>query len=124
MKISNTKEVKIMGVGVPASKQVHCSLTYIHGIGRFLSKKICDLCNIDYSIRTYLLTPEQLENVRKVIVDLNLKIEGDLKREVSANIKRLIIIKCYRGNRHSRGLPVRGQRSKTNARTRKGKRKK
>ncbi len=112
-----------MGVSVPSEKQVWCSLTYIYGVGRHLAKAICDKCGIDHTKRMYLLTSDELENIRKVIVEEKITVEGDLKREITSNIKRLIAIRCYRGNRHSVGLPVRGQRSKTNARTRKGKKK-
>ncbi|MCI6271322.1 MAG: 30S ribosomal protein S13 [Erysipelotrichaceae bacterium] len=109
---------RIAGVDIPRDKRVVVSLTYIYGIGLTTSKKILAECNIDENIRVKDLTDEQ-ENAIRQKVDA-IKVEGDLRRETTLNIKRLMEIGCYRGIRHRRGLPVRGQRTKTNARTRKG----
>lgn len=121
--MNNSRDVKIMGVSIPASKQVWCSLTYIKGIGRTLAMKVCAKSGIDHTKRSHALDSSEIEAIRSAIIDEKILIEGDLAREVSSNIKRLRTIKCYRGSRHAEGLPVRGQRSKTNARTRKGKNK-
>lgn len=109
---------RIAGVDIPRDKRVVVSLTYIYGIGLTTAKKILATCKIDENIRVKDLTDEQ-ENAIRQQVDA-IKVEGDLRREVTLNIKRLMEIGCYRGIRHRRGLPVRGQRTKTNARTRKG----
>lgn len=109
---------RIAGVDIPRDKRVVVSLTYIYGIGLTTSKKILAECNIDENIRVKDLTDEQ-ENAIRQKVDA-IKVEGDLRRETTLNIKRLMEIGCYRGIRHRRGLPVRGQKTKTNARTRKG----
>ncbi|MCR4562945.1 MAG: 30S ribosomal protein S13 [Bacilli bacterium] len=112
---------RIVGVDIPSEKRIVVSLTYIYGIGPTTAKKICQAAGVDESIRTKDLTDEQLVKLRAEVAKH--KTEGDLRREVSLNIKRLTEINCYRGTRHKKGLPVRGQRTKTNARTRKGKRK-
>ena len=112
---------RIVGVDIPNDKPVCIALTYIYGIGRHTAKLICDGAKVDSTIRVKDLTDEQLGAVRNEIG--NYKTEGDLRREVALNIKRLTEVGCYRGTRHRRGLPVRGQRTKTNARTRKGPRK-
>ena len=113
---------RIAGVDLPREKRVEIGLTYIYGIGRTSSNKILEEAGEDSDIRVKDLTDDQVNAIRKVI-DEKFKVEGDLRREVALNIKRLTEIGCYRGIRHRRGLPVRGQRTKTNARTRKGPRK-
>ena len=110
---------RIAGIDLPREKRIEIGLTYIYGIGRTSANKILELAEIDPDTRVKDLTDEQEAKLRDVI-DKNFTIEGDLRREVALNIKRLTEIGCYRGMRHRRGLPVRGQRSKTNARTRKG----
>ena len=110
---------RISGVDLPRDKRIEIGLTYIYGIGRKSAKDILVKAGIDPDIRVKDLTDEQEAALRDVI-DRDYTIEGDLRREVALNIKRLTEIGCYRGIRHRRGLPVRGQRSKTNARTRKG----
>ena len=110
---------RISGVDIPRDKHIVVALTYIHGIGRPLAGKICSELKIDPSSKTKDLTEDEIVRIRTYI-DTNLKVEGDLKREVTQNIKRLIEVNSYRGIRHKRGLPVRGQRTHTNARTRKG----
>ena len=112
---------RIVGVDIPNDKPVAFSLTYIYGIGRYTAKLICEGAKVDGAIRVKDLTDEQLGAIRNEIG--NYKTEGDLRREVALNIKRLTEIGCYRGTRHRKGLPVNGQRTKTNARTRKGPRK-
>ena len=112
---------RIVGVDIPNDKPVRTSLTYIYGIGRHTAELICQAAKVDGSIRVKDLTDEQFGAIRNEIA--NYKTEGDLRREVALNIKRLTEINCYRGLRHRKGLPVRGQRTKTNARTRKGPRK-
>jgi small subunit ribosomal protein S13 len=112
---------RIVGVDLPKTKQIGISLTYIFGIGQSLAKKICKEAGIDPGTRTSDLSDEQIRDIRTVIQQ-NHKVEGSLKTEVNMNIKRLIDISCYRGFRHKSGLPVRGQRTRTNARTRKGRR--
>ena len=113
---------RIAGVDLPREKRVEIGLTYIYGIGRASSNKILEEAGIDADIRVKDLTDDQVNAIRKII-DEKFKVEGNLRREVALNIKRLTEIGCYRGLRHRRGLPVRGQRTKTNARTRKGPRK-
>ena len=110
---------RIAGIDLPREKRIEIGLTYIYGIGRTSAKKILELANVDPDIRVKDLTEDQEAALRDVI-DKHFTIEGDLRREVALNIKRLTEIGCYRGVRHRRGLPVRGQRAKTNARTRKG----
>ena len=109
---------RIAGVDIPREKRVEISLTYIYGIGKTLSNKILKKVNINPDTRVKDLTDEQVNEIRKEIT--NYTVEGDSRREVALDIKRLKEIGCYRGLRHRRGLPVRGQRTKTNARTRKG----
>jgi small subunit ribosomal protein S13 len=110
---------RIAGVDLPREKRVETALTYIYGIGLTTSQKVLRETGIDPDTRVRNLTEEEVVRLREYL-DRNLKIEGDLRREVSQNIKRLMEIGCYRGLRHRRGLPVRGQRTHTNARTRKG----
>ena len=110
---------RIAGIDLPREKRIEIGLTYIYGIGRKSAKDILEMANIDPDIRVKDLTDDQEAALREVI-DKNYTIEGDLRREVAMNIKRLTEIGCYRGVRHRRGLPVHGQRTKTNARTRKG----
>lgn len=110
---------RIAGVNIPDNKRVPISLTYIHGIGRTTAFKMCETLGIDVQRRMKDLTEDELNAVRKEI-EANLTIEGDLRREVSINIKRLMDMRAYRGLRHRMSLPVRGQRTQTNARTRKG----
>ncbi|CEP68019.1 Ribosomal protein S13 [Moorella glycerini] len=113
---------RIAGVDLPRDKRVEIALTYIYGIGRPTANKILAATDVNPDTRVRELTEEEVSRLREYI-DKNLTVEGDLRREVSLNIKRLMEIGCYRGLRHRRGLPVRGQRTKTNARTRKGPRK-
>ena len=113
---------RIAGVDLPKEKRVEIGLTYIYGIGLSRSQKILEKTGISPDVRVKDLTDDDLAKIRKVI-DEDYTVEGDLRREVALNIKRLTEIGCYRGLRHRRGLPVRGQRTKTNARTRKGPRK-
>lgn len=110
---------RIAGVDLPRDKRVEIALTYIFGIGRTTSQKILEDTGISSETRVRDLTEDEVSKLRETI-DKNVKVEGDLRREISLNIKRLVEIGCYRGVRHRRGLPVRGQRTKTNARTRKG----
>ncbi|MXU66403.1 30S ribosomal protein S13 [Oceanomicrobium pacificus] len=110
---------RIAGVNIPTGKPVHIALTYIHGIGRKSAKDICDAIGIDDARRVNELSDSEVLQIREHI-DGNLTVEGDLRRETQMNIKRLMDLGCYRGLRHRRGLPVRGQRTHTNARTRKG----
>ena len=114
--------VRLVGVDLPQNKRVEIALTYIYGIGLTTSKKILAATGVDPDVRVKDLTEDDLSKLRDYIQG-NLKVEGDLHREVSQNVKRLMEIGCYRGLRHRRGLPVRGQRTHTNARTRKGPRK-
>lgn len=109
---------RIAGIDLPRDKRVVISLTYIYGIGRPTAEEILKTTNISEDVRVKDLTEDQVNAIRKEIEKV--KVEGDLRREVSLNIKRLMEIGCYRGIRHRKGLPVRGQRTKTNARTRKG----
>ena len=112
---------RIAGVDLPREKRVEIGLTYIYGIGLSSSQKILAEAGVNPDTRVKDLTDDQVNSIRKSMADY--KVEGDLRREVALNIKRLTEIGCYRGLRHRRGLPVRGQRTKTNARTRKGPRK-
>ncbi len=114
--------VRLVGVDLPQSKRIEIALTYIYGIGLTTSKKVLAATGVDPDTRVKDLTEEDLSKLRDYIQQ-NLHVEGDLHREVSQNVKRLMEIGCYRGLRHRRGLPVRGQRTHTNARTRKGPRK-
>ena len=110
---------RIAGIDIPANKKIWASLTYIYGIGKQRAHEILKRANIDPEVRANKLTEEQVASIRKII-DSDYKVEGDLKKEVSSNIKRLMDMACYRGLRHRKGLPARGQRTRTNARTRKG----
>ncbi|WHH61445.1 30S ribosomal protein S13 [Petroclostridium sp. X23] len=110
---------RIAGVDLPREKRVEIGLTYIFGIGRKRSNEILAITGINPDTRVRDLTDDEIAKLRETI-DKNLKVEGDLRRQIALDIKRLIEIGCYRGYRHRRGLPVRGQRTKTNARTRKG----
>lgn len=112
---------RIAGINIPPQKHAEIGLTAIFGVGRTRARKICEACGIAYSKKIKDLTDSELEKVRDFIGSLT--IEGDLRRETTMNIKRLMDIGCYRGFRHRRGLPMRGQRTRTNARTRKGPRK-
>ena len=114
---------RLLGVEIPSDKRIEASLTYIYGIGPSTAKRILDQTNIDPNLRAKDLTPTQINDVIHAITGNKLLIEGDLRRELQSNLKRLQAINCYRGIRHRRGLPVRGQRTSTNARTRKGPRK-
>jgi small subunit ribosomal protein S13 len=110
---------RIAGVNIPTNKRVEVALTYIHGIGDTFAKQICEKVSIPRERRVSQLTESEVSQIREVI-DRDYMVEGDLRREVAMNIKRLMDLGCYRGLRHRRGLPVRGQRTHTNARTRKG----
>lgn len=111
---------RIAGVNIPENKRVTIALTYIYGIGLTLAKQICEKANIDFAKKVNQLTEQEVAKLRE-IVDKDYIVEGDLRRVVSLNIKNLIDLGCYRGVRHRKKLPVRGQRTHTNARTRKGK---
>lgn len=113
---------RIVGVDIPKEKRVELALTYIYGVGRTLSNKVLKMANISPDKRAKDLTEEEVARL-STIIQKDYKVEGDLRRDISANIKRLIDVGSYRGLRHRRGLPVRGQRTRTNARTRKGPRK-
>ena len=110
---------RIAGVDLPRRKHIRIALTYIFGIGQTSAEEICVKAKVEPTMRTEELSDGEIKNIRDVIAD-EYKVEGDLRREVSMNIKRLMDLGCYRGLRHRRGLPVRGQRTHTNARTRKG----
>ena len=110
---------RIAGINLPTNKRVLIALTYIHGIGKVTSKSICDAAGVNVSKRVNQLSEQEVASIRQRI-DGNVVVEGDLRRERTINIKRLMDLGCYRGLRHRRGLPVRGQRTHTNARTRKG----
>ncbi|MGB9711744.1 MAG: 30S ribosomal protein S13 [Dissulfurimicrobium sp.] len=110
---------RIAGVDLPKNKRLEVALTYIYGIGRATAQNILKKAAIDFNKKTDELTDDDITSLRKII-DTEYKVEGDLRRDVSMNIKRLMDLGCYRGLRHRKGLPVRGQRTKTNARTRKG----
>lgn len=114
---------RLLGVEIPPNKRIEASLLYIFGIGPTTAKHVLAEANIDLNIRAKDLSPEQISQIVHVITSNNILIEGDLRRELQGNLKRLQAINCYRGIRHRRGLPVRGQRTSTNARTRKGPRK-
>lgn len=114
---------RIAGIDLPKEKRIEVALTYVYGIGQTLSKRILAKANVSPDIRVKNLKDDEAARIQSVINSENLKVEGDLRREVSMNIKRLIDIGTYRGSRHRKGLPVRGQRTKTNSRTRKGPRK-
>ena len=110
---------RIAGVNIPTNKRVDIALTYIHGIGRSLARKICEKASVPGERRVNELSDQEVIQIREMI-DHDYMVEGDLRRDVAMNIKRLMDLGCYRGLRHRRGLPVRGQRTHTNARTRKG----
>jgi small subunit ribosomal protein S13 len=110
---------RIAGIDLPKSKRIVIALTYIFGIGSTSAKKILDEAGVDVNTRTEKLTESEVGRIRDVI-DKSFKVEGDLRRDISMSIKRLMDLGCYRGLRHRKGLPCRGQRTKTNARTRKG----
>jgi len=110
---------RIAGVDLPRGKRIEIALTYIYGIGRATSQKILTEAGVDWDTKSDDLTEDQITSIRKII-DEKHKVEGDLRREVSMNIKRLMDLGAYRGLRHRKGLPTRGQRTSTNARTRKG----
>ena len=110
---------RIAGVDLPRNKKIEISLTYIYGVGRTLASEICDKAAVDRETKTDRLSESEAIKLREVI-ERDYKVEGDLRREVSQNVKMLMDIGCYRGLRHRRNLPVRGQRTHTNARTRKG----
>ncbi len=113
---------RIAGVDIPRDKRIEIALTYIYGIGKAQSNSIISVAGIDPNTRTNALTDEEIAKIRDII-ERNYKVEGDLRKDVGIDIKRLMDIGCYRGLRHRKGLPVRGQRTRTNARTRKGPRK-
>lgn len=110
---------RIAGIDLPKNKRIEVALTYIYGIGRSASQKILSQAGVDHSTRADDLTESEVGKIREII-DREFEVEGDLRRETAMNIKRLMDLGCYRGLRHRRGLPVRGQKTKTNARTRKG----
>ncbi len=110
---------RIAGVDIPANKRLEIGLTYIYGIGKNMSKKILEEADVDPNIKSQELTEQEVAKIREVI-EKQYVVEGDLRREVQNNIKRLIEIGCYRGIRHRQGLPLRGQKTQSNARTRKG----
>jgi len=110
---------RISGVDIPRDKRVEIALTYVFGIGRSTAQKICAACGIELNTRVRDLTDEEVNRIR-AFVDAGLRVEGDLRRDVAQDIKRKMEIGCYQGIRHRKGLPVRGQRTHTNARTRKG----
>ena len=114
---------RLLGVDIPGEKRIEASLPYIYGIGPNTAKRMLEQANIDPNIRAKDLTQGQISEIINVITSSKMMIEGDLRRELQGNLKRLQAINCYRGIRHRRGLPVRGQRTSTNARTRKGPRK-
>jgi small subunit ribosomal protein S13 len=114
---------RIAGIDLPKEKRIEVALAYIYGVGPALSKKILAKANVNPDVRVKNLKEDEAARIQNVINTENLKVEGDLRREISMNIKRLIDIGTFRGSRHRKGLPVRGQRTKTNARTRKGPRK-
>ncbi|HCE74929.1 MULTISPECIES: 30S ribosomal protein S13 [Porcincola] len=111
---------RIAGVDLPRDKRVEIGLTYIYGIGRTTSNKILAKASVNPDTRVRDLTDEEVENIRSAMDEMEVMVEGDLRRDTAMNIKRLTEIGCYRGVRHRKGLPVRGQKTKTNARTRKG----
>jgi small subunit ribosomal protein S13 len=113
---------RIAGVDIPRNKQIWVSLQYLYGVGPTNSKKILDKANIKHEVKADDLTEEEVNKIRE-IVDREVEVEGDLRKEINQNIRRLIEIGSYRGSRHRRSLPVRGQRTRTNARTRRGTRK-
>lgn len=115
--------VRLVGVDLPRNKKIAYALTYIHGIGLTSAKKIVEIANIDFDVRISDLTTEQTITLRQTLEESDLKLEGDLRRFNGLNIKRLNEINCHRGKRHRNNLPVRGQRTRTNARSRRGSKK-
>ena len=113
---------RIVGVDLPRNKRGEVGLTYIYGVGRSTAQKVLDEAGVDRNVKVQEWTDEQINDIRRILND-NYRLEGELRSETQLNIKRLMDIGCYRGIRHRRGLPVRGQRTRTNARTRKGRRK-
>lgn len=113
---------RVNGIDIPANKRLEISLMYIYGIGRHVSNEICAKLALDPNMKAHNLTEDQIAKINGLLTT-EYVVEGDLRRQIQSNIKRLISIHCYRGTRHRLGLPVRGQRTRTNARTRKGKRK-
>ena len=111
---------RIAGIDLPKNKNIEVALTYIHGIGRSTARKVLQMAQVDLMKKTDALTDAEVAKIREAIDQSSLKIEGDLRRDISTNIKRLMDLGTYRGFRHRRSLPVRGQRTHTNARTRKG----
>lgn len=111
---------RLLGVDIPANKKIEYSLQYIYGIGPERASHLCKEAGIDPGVRAHEISEEQLNKIVNLITEKGFKVEGDLRREVTGNLKRLQAIRCYRGIRHQRGLPCRGQRTQTNARTRKG----
>jgi small subunit ribosomal protein S13 len=114
---------RIAGVDLPKEKRIETALAYLYGVGPALSKKILAKCGVNPEVRVKNLKDDEVARIQNTLNQDNIKVEGDLRREVQMNIKRLIDIGTYRGSRHRKGLPVRGQRTKTNSRTRKGPRK-
>ena len=114
---------RIMGVDLPNNKMIGISLTYLYGIGRSNAKDVLNKAKVDENKKADSLTVDEIAKIREVILDMGIRVEGELRRQISANIKRLIDIKSYKGVRHKKGLPLRGQKTRGNARTRKGKRK-
>ena len=114
---------RLLGVDIPDNKRVEFALRYIYGIGPTRAKMICEAVGIPEQMRTKELTDEHINKIMSFVAEKQFKLEGDLRREVTGNLKRLVAVKSYRGLRHMKGLPVRGQRTRTNARTRKGVRK-
>ena len=110
---------RLMGIDLPRNKRVEIALTYIYGIGRPRARQICEEVGIPESLRTDALTDEHIAQMR-ALIEANFKVEGDLRRDIGMSIKRLTDVNCYRGTRHRKGLPVRGQNTRSNARTRKG----
>lgn len=113
---------RVNGIDIPENKRLEVSLTYIYGVGRHVSKAICDQLGLDPNMRAHRLTEDDIAKINGLLTT-QYAVEGDLRRQIQNHIKRLVSIHCYRGTRHRLGLPVRGQRTRTNARTRKGKRK-
>jgi len=114
---------RILGVDIPKEKRIEISLCYLFGVGRFLANRILEEASIDPNKRAKDLTEDEVSRITNIIQKAGYKVEGDLRRDISQNIKRLMDIGSYRGSRHKKGLPARGQRTRTNARTRKGPRK-
>ncbi|MDP0499086.1 MAG: 30S ribosomal protein S13 [Verrucomicrobiota bacterium JB022] len=113
---------RILGVDIPGNKKIPYSLRYIYGIGPTLAEMLVEEAGLDPDARAHTLSEEDLNKIAELVLEKGIRVEGDLRREITGNLKRLQAIQCYRGVRHRKGLPVRGQRTKSNARTRKGKR--